>query len=243
MSINAGALRELHRNHRQLPDLRERLARGPKKVGGTESAVERCENDLKQNKEKLKRCRVFSDEKQLQLKEREDKIKDLQLKLNSCSSNREYQALSEQIAADEQANNVLSDEILESLEKIDDNEAAVSAAVAGFEKAKQDLVGATKRVEDMQPGLQSELERVSQELKQAESALPSDFKTDYDRIVESRGEDALAQIEDDCCGGCYHKLTPQTLNLLSMLRPVFCKNCGCLLYIPEDRSPAPANRD
>lgn len=237
MSITAGALRELHRNHRQLTDLRERLERGPKQVLATEAAVECCDNDLKQKKEMLTRCRVFSDEKQLQLKEREDRIKDLRLKLNSCSSNREYQALSEQIAADEQANNVLSDEIFESLEKIDENEAAVSAAAAGVEKAKQEFANALKHVEETQHGLQSELERVSEELRQAESALPSDFKTDYDRIVQARGEDALAQIEGNCCGGCYHTLTPQTMNLLSMLRPVFCQNCGCLLYIPEDQSP------
>ena len=56
--------------------------------------------------------RVEADSKQLQMKEREEKIVNLQGKLNAAKENREYQALKDQIAADKQANVVLSDEIL-----------------------------------------------------------------------------------------------------------------------------------
>ena len=59
------------------------------------------------------------DKKQLQLKTGEDKVKDLRYKLNASTSNREYQALLEQIAADEMANSVLADEILEGLDACD----------------------------------------------------------------------------------------------------------------------------
>ena len=48
---SAEALRELHRIHTQLGDLRERLARGPKQVQAREGAVKRFEEALKQAKE------------------------------------------------------------------------------------------------------------------------------------------------------------------------------------------------
>ena len=63
--------------------------------------------------------RVAADQKQLQLKAGEEKIKDLKRKLNAAASNREYQILKEQIAADDMAKSVLEDEIIEALEKID----------------------------------------------------------------------------------------------------------------------------
>ncbi len=47
------------------------------------------------------------------------RIVDLEGKLNTAASNREFSLLKEQIAADEQANSVLSDEILEALEQLD----------------------------------------------------------------------------------------------------------------------------
>ena len=63
---------------------------------------------------------MIADDKQLQLKSREDRIEDLRTKLNGANSNKEFQAFKEQIAADEQANLVMQDEVFEALEKIDD---------------------------------------------------------------------------------------------------------------------------
>ena len=45
------------------------------------------------------------------------KLDDLQAKLNMAQSNKEYQLLKDQMAADKQANSVLADEILERARK------------------------------------------------------------------------------------------------------------------------------
>jgi len=57
------------------------------------------EAELAKAQTDLKKLRVSADQKQLQLKAGEDKIKDLQRKLNTATSNREYQTLKDQIAA------------------------------------------------------------------------------------------------------------------------------------------------
>ena len=93
MSITAEALRELHRIHTQLGDLRERLARGPKQILAREGAVKRFEEALAKAQADSKAARVSGDQKQLALKSGEAKIVDLQVKLNGCKTNREYQAL------------------------------------------------------------------------------------------------------------------------------------------------------
>lgn len=236
MTISGEALRELHRIHRQLTDLRERVARGPKQVKAAEANRARCEQQLEESKQAFTKARVAADDKQLQLKQREDRIVDLKGKLNAANSNKEYQALKEQIAADEQANSVLSDEILEMLEKIDQLQIEVGKSEETLSKVKVETDKVIARVNEEQVKLNSELERVTAELRTAEAALPSDFKSDYDRIAKSRGEDALAQVDGEVCSGCYHTITSQMLNELYMSRPVFCKSCGALLYLPEDRS-------
>jgi predicted nucleic acid-binding Zn-ribbon protein len=237
MSVTTSTLRELHRIHRQLNDLRGRLDRGPKRVRMGEATVQRLTQEMEQAKETLTRARVTSHDKQVQLKDREDKIENLKSKLNSCGSNREYQALREQIAADQQANNVLSDEILETLEQIDELQETLAGAEKKLAKANADLEESRARVEAEQQQLGTELERVAGELQHAEATLPSDFKTDYRRMTKARGEEALAQVDAECCGGCYQTLSPQTMNELYIGRPVSCKSCGCLLYLPEDDVP------
>jgi predicted nucleic acid-binding Zn-ribbon protein len=237
MTTLTAALCELHRIHRQLTDLRERIARGPKQLRAAEGNVQKGETELQQAREAAKRMRVHADDKQLQLKEREGRIKDLRSKLNACSSNREYQALKEQIAADEQANGVLADEILDALERMDELAARLKSADETLQRVKSEAEKVTGRVTGEQDMLQSELARVQAELKQAEQALPTEFRVEYERIAKARGEQALAQVEGETCGGCYQTVTAQTMNLLYLSKPVFCKSCGCLLYLPEDRMP------
>src|ERR1044072_5633250 len=77
------------------------------------------------------------DSKQLDLKSGEQKVLDLRVKLNTANSNREYQALIEQIAAAEMAGSVLSDEILEGMEKVDQFGATVKEAEKNLAPGKK----------------------------------------------------------------------------------------------------------
>ncbi len=236
MAISADALRELHRIHRQLTDLRERLEKGPNQIRAAEAGIARFQTTLDGIREDLKRAKIQGDERQLQLKERESRISDLQGKLNTAASNREYQALKEQIAADEQANSVLEDEILEGLEKIDELTEKVKTAEENLNRAAAEAAKVKQRVEGERAGLETEHGRVEQALQGAEQALPADFKVEYQRIAQARGEDALAQVDAEVCGSCFQTLTAQMMNELYLGKPVACKNCGALLYLKEGRS-------
>jgi predicted nucleic acid-binding Zn-ribbon protein len=236
MSISAAALRELHRIHRQLTDLRGRLQRGPKLVRAAEANVARLEELQNQAKQQLTRTRVIADDKQLQLKQREDRIEELRGKLNACSNNREYQAIKEQIAADEQANSVQQDEILETLEKMDEQQARIHAVEGELATGRQELEKVRRRVTEEHDRLENELARVQQELQKAETVLPADFKLEYERISKARGEDALAEVVGESCGSCYQMLSPQIMNELMLSKPVFCKSCGALLYLNEEEA-------
>ena len=72
-NVSTSVLRDLHRIHRQLTDLRERLARGPKQVRAAETHVAHCENQLAAVEAETKALRVATDAKQVQLKGGEDK--------------------------------------------------------------------------------------------------------------------------------------------------------------------------
>jgi predicted nucleic acid-binding Zn-ribbon protein len=237
MSATTGVLRELHRIHRQLSDLRERLDRGPKQIKARQGTVVRLEAELAQAKADSKAARVGADQKQLLLKSGEGKIRELKVKLNAASSNREYQALKDQIAADEMANSVLADEILEALEKIDSFASTIHEAEQNLAKGREELAKVEKQVREQHDSLMGDVQRLEGELKKVETGLPGDIREVYQRVVKSKGTDAMAQVEGETCGGCYHHLTANISSTLLMGRVVCCQSCGRMLYLPEDRMP------
>ncbi len=236
MSITAEALRELHRIHTQLGDLRDRLARGPKQIVARESAVKRFDEALVKAQADAKATKIAADQKQLSLKTGEAKIADLQVKLNGCKTNREYQALKDQIAADQMANSVLADEIIEGLDKIEEMQKLVADAQQHVAQAKEELSKTKSMVESQQSVIESDVARLESELGSAEAKLPDDFREAYQRIAKVKGSDAMAPVEAESCGGCFQRITPQRLNELRMQRVVICTSCGRLLYLPEDTS-------
>lgn len=234
-SPNAGTsvLRVLHRIQRQLTDLRERLERGPRQVRAAETHVQHSESELIRTREEDKSLRMTVDKQQLQLRTGEEKVKDLRRKLNAATNNREYQALLDQIAADEMANSVLTDEILEAMERADafhSNIAKAEAAVAAAKKKAQEVRDEVTRQE---PSLRADLARLEAELRQSEATLADDVRERYQRIVRQKGEDALAAVDNQCCGGCNQQVPLNLYSQVVLGQPVSCKTCGRLLYLPE----------
>ncbi|MCL6502376.1 MAG: phospholipase [Pirellulales bacterium] len=237
MSVTAAALRELHRIHRQLRDLRGRLEAGPKQVKHREAVVQRIAGELEQAKADHKAARIHADQKQLQLRSAEQKIRDLKLKLNAASSNREYQALRDQIAADEMASSVLEDEILELLEKIEAMARGIKEIEEKLAKSQEELANCRMQVADQEALLRADIDRLEAELAQAETQIPVDFRELYERVVRSKGDEGMAQVEGETCSGCYQRVTPNKMNQLLLGQVIVCGGCGRILYLPEDRSP------
>ncbi len=159
---------------------------------------------------------------------------DLKAKLNIAASNREYDLLKEQIEADQQANAVLSDEILEGLEQLDVLEQQVQLSEEEFKKTEAEQKARTAETEQRLISVRKDLEHLNSEREKAEAQLPAEIKADYLRVTAAKGEDALAPVENDSCGGCYQTLTTQVRDQLRLSRLVRCPSCSAFLYLAED---------
>ncbi len=109
----------LHQLRRQLKEVQDQLARGPRQIKLRQAKVTEAEASAAAKEQELKESKIALDRKNLELKSKETHLLDLQAKLNTASSNREYDIISGQIAADKAAKSVLEDEILEYLDRVD----------------------------------------------------------------------------------------------------------------------------
>ncbi|MCC6126046.1 MAG: phospholipase [Pirellulales bacterium] len=234
-TVSTEILRTLHRLHRQLTDLRERLARGPKQIAAAESNLAARQSLLEKAKAEEKAFRMHLDAKQLQLKTSEARIGEFQIKRNAAQSNREYQTFTEQIGAAEMANSVLEDEILEAMEKAQEYKDKIAQAEAELAAARQKLDEIRAKVAEQEPRLTADMTRLEAELKRAEEDLPPEIRDPYRRVVKHLGEDALAPLENQYCGGCNQQITLNVYSQIMMNQPAFCKTCGRLLYQKEGK--------
>lgn len=230
IDVSTQLLRKLHRIHSQKQDLEGQARRGPLQRKAVEATVAQAQAKVNEASELLKRTRMTADEKQLQLQSRESHVEELQAKLNTAASNKEFSLLKEQIAADEQANSVQNDEIFEVLERIDALEEQLKQTELELDKAKQEQTKRLEEIEARQTQVQEDLQRIELQLGEAEAEIPTAMKADYRRLIEARGEEAMAPIEDESCGGCYQTLTTQVISQVKLNKLTYCPNCNAILY-------------
>ncbi len=230
MSATPGLLPDLHRLHQQVHELREELARGPRQIKARESAVANKKDEQQKLKEKLTALRKLADQKNLQLKSNESKILDLRGKLNTVSTNKEYEIISTQIEADTMANSVLETEILEAFENVDACQKQIARCDAEVADLQKKVEETKKQVDAVREGLEKRAGEIESLLSTKEREIPAEFLDLYRRLVQAHGAEALAKVEKDVCTSCYQIISPQERVQLNTNKILFCRSCGRMMY-------------
>ena len=232
MSAATAGLKRLHELHIRLQDLNKQLEHGPRQVEARQQILAKKQAEVDVLKAELKQTRMLADQKNLQLKTNESKIEQLRGKLNQAQSNREFDVIRSQIDADTMANSVLEDEILEVLEKVDQQQQKIKhiEEEAAQSAAEVRRVGQKSRRRLPSSAQATELQTA---LSDAEKILPSTAIVTYRRLVQAHGAGALATVENNACTACFEILSANYLVELNTGKFLFCRTCGRLLYRPE----------
>ena len=197
-TVPAATLRDLHRIHSQLADLRDQLQRAPKQLTARKAAVTALEADLAAAQQAVADTRKAADGKQLDVKSQEAKIVNWRGQLNTASSNEVYDTLKEQIAAGEMAASVLEDETLELLERIDELVGAAGRAEEHLAKGKSDFEQFRGELSERVKTVRAEIERLEADLAETEKTLSGDFVAEYKRLVAPKARTASPPAKTAC---------------------------------------------
>jgi uncharacterized protein len=233
---NAG-LKEIHDVRERLERLTGEIEKGPQQIAARQKSVNAKKSELEARRAKLKQMKVAAEQKSLQLKSSEGKIHDLEGKLNVITTNREYDALRNQIAADKMANSVLEDEIIEALEGVDAMQADLKKFEQELTAAEAEVAVCRAAIQQREPELRHQIEELQSRIRDVESILPPDIVPTYRRLVGAYGARALSKVTAKSCGECFVGLTSQTLVELKSGKFKFC-TCGRLMYFVEPTASA-----
>src|SRR5215471_14310217 len=98
MAGPAAILREIHRLRGLAQDLQSRIDLAPKQVKAQQNLIAKCEEDLKQGQETVKKLKIAIHEHEVSIKAEQQLIKKYENQLGDITSKKEYDALRHEIA-------------------------------------------------------------------------------------------------------------------------------------------------
>jgi predicted nucleic acid-binding Zn-ribbon protein len=238
MTTTAENLRELHALLQRSKALRERLISGPKTLAARQTALAKRRADADTAREALKKAKADIKNKEVQVKALRDRTDELRVRLNTIKKQAEYDALRSEMAHHNLSASRTEDEILELMSKVETQESELKASDAEIAKHASEVDALARDIEEKAQAARTQLEEIDQAVSAAEEIIPAEVRDQYRRVIKQRGADAMAQVEDGSCHGCFVSVTSQMVNeLINAETLVFCKTCGRVLYLAEENQP------
>jgi predicted nucleic acid-binding Zn-ribbon protein len=222
-------LREINQTRLELTDIRDQIRRAPLQLKSREAELQKMKDRIATEKESAKKIRVDADSRELTLKQAESRIKDLRGKLNQCDSNKEYQAIQDEINRITRENDALQDAILVRITEEEAKREEVKTLETQLAQMQEDFDKFKGVVDYKSEKLKGQVEILSSKLKELEPQL-SDSLGDYQRLTAVKGDEALAECINGNCQGCFSEQPPQSWQELLNGRPTKCRFCGALLF-------------
>ena len=226
------SLKELHTLHMELHEARTQLRRLPLQRSAKESQQQVRVDELAAFRDELRTVRKRSDDRELDLKTGEQRVANLQAKMNQAGSNKEYDAIKGEIANVEATNDRVGDEVLELIGKQDEIQAAVDAADEAVTAGAAELAKLTEVIEYKLAKAKGRIELLEGQVAATESKLDPDSRAIYRRLLAggTAGVDAIAAASGGTCQHCFTSLTPDRQAKLSAGKVAVCNSCTALLF-------------
>lgn len=174
-------------------------------------------------------------EKELELGSKEEGIKKLQTQLYTLKTNKEYQAMLQEIEGAKADASIIEDKILELLEQADKTKKDVEQEKQKLQAEEKMFLEEKKKIEDRIKEIDDRLSQLEAQRKQALPEIDPKILAQYERILSNRDGLAIVSVKNNSCQGCNMFVPPQMINLIRMYeRIVTCEVCNRILYIEDE---------
>jgi hypothetical protein len=176
-------------------------------------------------------------DKELELASKEENAKKLQVQLYSLKTNKEYQAMLQQINDAKADASVTEDKILELFEQADKAKNEIEKEKAHLNEEEKLFNERKKSIEERVRQIDDRLAQLEAQRKQILPGIEPKILKQYERILNNRDGLAIVGVKDNSCQGCNMFVPPQVINLIRMYeRIITCEICNRILYMPGDTS-------
>jgi uncharacterized protein len=155
--------------------------------------------------------------------------------------NEEYRALTHEIDNCKAEINRIEDQEIGLMEQAEAAQKDVARLSREADEAKKLGDSALAQLNEREKNLQQELAALETNRGALAAAVDEGVRGRYERLVKSKGDNALVGVDHSVCGGCHMRLPAQILVTCQASQDlVTCTNCGRILYYTRDMALAAA---
>lgn len=197
-------------------------------------------NDLLSSQEKVNKAKenLRTTEKEIKTIEQKigeikGKIEDIERKSSMVKKNEEYKAFMSEIATQKSFISSLESKEIILYEKLDADKKNLKAAEVLVKNAETESMENQKELSEVEAMLKGEMDKAIAARKPLVDKVDPNVLSIYSRLIKKEGE-PLTKINNNTCGYCHLKLTPQTVTDAKKGNLCTCDSCGHMIYASEE---------
>ena len=222
-------LMELQEVDLKLSEIEELRGNLPQEVESLKQDLEETKQTLKESDKRIKEINSSIRDIEANITQADTKLKKYKEQLYAVTTNKEYDALTDEIESLQNAINESENQTLDLMTERETSEEESKNSHALSKEIEQDLKSRTKELN----------KRINETeyLKKRDKITPKiaqSMISKYERIREARNGRAVVPIVRSSCGGCFHRLPPQLIvEVKKMEKIINCESCGRVLVHQE----------
>ena len=171
-----------------------------------------------------------------QLEAAKENLEKHQQRLSEITTNRQYEALQQEILTLKNSIDEYEVEALNADEKAGEVQVQIDETREADEKALGEYEEEIGELEQKAGEIDNDIAKVQKHREEVATTVPKRLLTLYERMRRRRPLSAV-RVMRGACSGCWRSLPPQRINELKMSRQIItCEGCGRIL-VWDDREP------
>jgi len=201
-------------------------------------SIEELNDTLAESRKKLEAAEALLGEENSRRRELELAVEALReilskyrSQLMEVKTNKEYQAMLQEISTAEGKISKKEDQVLEGMMVIEEKEQLTEKARREFRQREKEVMRKRSELEEFVSKAQAQIDDLQQEKSQLQAQIPEELIQQYERIATVRNGLALAEAKDQSCQACHVRLRPQLFaEVKTAQEMITCENCNRFLY-------------
>jgi predicted nucleic acid-binding Zn-ribbon protein len=223
-------LYELQNYDIKISDIRKKIIEAPFLMEEKKKSLEYKKMETETKKKNFVKLNSLKKEKEVVFDSKEKSISVYSIELNSVKSNNVYKEVLLKIEKAKSDKNVIENEILELMDKIEKEFVIVKSTEDELKKTGEKIKNEISEFENFIKKAEKEVAALETKREEYKLKISKTILMQYERICDGREGRGICLINNESCGECGMMLRPQLINQSYKYHElVFCDNCSRIL--------------
>jgi len=209
----------------------------PKLLEDLRNQISQLTTDSNEHKELITDLKRRLDENELEIKIKREKLQNSQERLLTVKSNKEYDAVQQEIQSNEETIAQLEEESIQLMEELEIAEKKKKEIDDELDDSLENNEKQIEQIEKKFTSIEDTISKIKKERDKLSSSVNKKILATYERISKGTHGHAIVKVTNRVCGGCFQSLPPRKCQKIKQGNSIiFCEACGRILVWDNEMS-------